>query len=209
LWVITREFFENTDIISAVMPPFDHFDFIAPYYDRFGRQERPEKLIAAACLPVDGRILDLGGGTGRVAQNLVREGLQVVVADVSSGMVRRANQKPDLQPVRTAAEALPFPSFSFERIVMVDAFHHVADQPQVAAEMWRVLKPQGRIVIEEPDIRVWGVKLISLFEKLLLMRSHFMAPAAIAGLFNGHGAAARIDTEQGVAWVVIDKGIIR
>ena len=191
------------------MPVFDHFGFIAPLYERFGRQARPEKLIAAAGLPSGGRLLDLGGGTGRVARFLVADVSQVVVADVSAGMLRLARLKPGLQPVRTLAETLPFPCGTFERVIMVDAFHHVADQFRVAAEMWRVLKPQGRIIIEEPDIRAGGVKLIALFEKLLLMRSHFMAPAVIAGLFKAPGACARIDADQGTAWVIIDKEIIR
>ena len=60
---------------------------------------------------------------------------------------------------------------------MVDALHHVIHQGQTAREMYRVLKPGGRIVIEEPDIRKFGVKLIAVAEKLLLMRSHFLSPA--------------------------------
>ena len=52
--------------------------------------------------------------------------------------------------------------------------------------MFRVLKPGGLLVIEEPDIRTFGVKLIAIAEKLLLMRSHFLAPEEITNLFpNG------------------------
>ena len=59
---------------------------------------------------------------------------------------------------------------------MVDALHHVINHGQTAREMYRVLKPGGRIVIEEPDIRSFYVKLIAVAEKLLLMRSHFLSP---------------------------------
>jgi demethylmenaquinone methyltransferase/2-methoxy-6-polyprenyl-1,4-benzoquinol methylase len=47
----------------------------------------------------------------------------------------------------------------------------------------RVLEPEGRSVIEEPDIRTFGVKLVALAEKILLMRSHFLSPIQIASLF--------------------------
>jgi demethylmenaquinone methyltransferase/2-methoxy-6-polyprenyl-1,4-benzoquinol methylase len=88
---------------------------------------------------------------------------------------------------------------------MVDALHHVYHQGQTACEMYRVLKPGGRIVIEEPDIRKFGVKLIAVAEKLLLMRSHFLAPQKIVDLFSFDSAKANIHATEGNAWVVIEK----
>jgi ubiquinone/menaquinone biosynthesis C-methylase UbiE len=187
------------------MPGFDHFSWIAPWYERFSRFSRREQFITLANLPVAGRLLDLGGGTGRIAYGLVGEVEQAVVADVSPGMLRQAGLKEGLRPVQAAGEQLPFPEDIFERVIMVDAFHHVADQRQVAREMWRVLKPDGRIVILEPDIRTTSVKLIAIAEKVLLMRSHFIDPQAIAALFIEFGATVHIEVEQGTAWVMIDK----
>jgi demethylmenaquinone methyltransferase/2-methoxy-6-polyprenyl-1,4-benzoquinol methylase len=67
----------------------------------------------------------------------------------------------------------------------------------------RVLKPGGRIVIEEPDIRAFGVKLIAVAEKLLLMRSHFLAPDQIVKLF-GSGKTSVV-TNDSTAWVVVTR----
>ncbi|NWG08428.1 MAG: class I SAM-dependent methyltransferase [Chloroflexi bacterium] len=179
--------------------PFDHFDVIAPIYARVTYSSL-NKMRELAALPVKGRLLDVGGGTGRVAsavRDLVDE---VVVADVSMGMLRQT-PRPALQPVCAFSEFLPFPSGSFERVILVDALHHVVHQPATADEMFRVLKPGGRIIIEEPDIRSFGVKLIALAEKLLLMRSHFLSPRQIADLFE----RATIHTEDSSAWVVVLK----
>ena len=179
--------------------PFDHFSAIAPIYAR-ATYSSLDSLRKYAGLPARGRLLDVGGGTGRVAsavRDLVDE---VVIADVSMGMSKQTPRS-TLQPVCAFSESLPFPSDSFERILMVDALHHVVDQPSTAKEMFRLLKPGGRIIIEEPDIRSFGVKLIALAEKLLLMRSHFLSPQQIAGLFKD----ATIHSEDSSAWVVVTK----
>lgn len=185
------------------MPPFDHFDFIAPLYHRVETYSNLDAMMSYADLPTAGRLLDVGGGTGRVANALREHAREVVLADPSRGMLRFAASRPDLQPAAAISEHLPFPNESFERVIMVDALHHVFNQAQTAREMWRVLKPGGRIVIEEPDIRSLGVKLIAVAEKLLLMRSHFLAPDRIAGLF-GH-AKSRVHAHELTVWVVIEK----
>ncbi len=183
--------------------PFDHFDFIAPLYNRIGDYSSLDVMIEAADLPTDGRLLDAGGGTGRVAFALRDQAAQVVVADVSLGMLGFAASKPGLRAAAAQSELLPFPDNSFDRIVMVDAFHHVIRQADTARELVRVLKPGGRIVIEEPDIRSFGVKLIALGEKLMLMRSHFLAPDQIAALFD----SARVITKDSSAWIVVEKNV--
>ncbi|MDO9301402.1 MAG: hypothetical protein Q7T89_08460, partial [Anaerolineales bacterium] len=61
----------------------------------------------------------------------------------------------------------------------------------------------GLLVIEEPDIRTFGVKLIALAEKLLLMRSHFLAPDEIMKLFPR--GEKNIRAEDGTAWVIVRK----
>jgi 2-polyprenyl-3-methyl-5-hydroxy-6-metoxy-1,4-benzoquinol methylase len=91
---------------------------------------------------------------------------------------------------------------------MVDVFHHVADQQGTLDEVWRTLQPGGKLVIEEPNIHNWVVKLIALGEKLLLMRSHFREPQEIIDMCNFTGVnKLDMHTEGGIAWVIIDKSI--
>ncbi len=181
--------------------PLDHFSLIAPIYAR-ARYHAIDRMREIAALPATGRLLDVGGGTGRVAlalQHLVDE---TIITDISMGMLEKA-PRPTLQPASCFSECLPFPSNSFERVIMVDAFHHVVDQPATACEMLRVLKPGGLLVIEEPDIRTSGVKLIAVGEKLLWMRSHFLTPAQIASLFPQ--AKTKIFTDGPTAWIAVEK----
>ncbi|MHB8088699.1 MAG: class I SAM-dependent methyltransferase [Anaerolineaceae bacterium] len=187
------------------MPLFDHFDFLAPFYEKFITPKDPQEMWTLADLPVSGALLDAGGGTGRVAQFMLGKANPVVVVDLSRKMLTEARQKNGLRPVCSHTEHLPFSDESFARIIMVDAFHHVCSQSQTVDELWRVLKPGGRIIIEEPDIRTFAVKLIALAEKLAFMRSHFLPPQQIANLFDSSDAWVRVETGKFNAWVIVEK----
>lgn len=180
-----------------------HFNLIAPIYDRVIPFARLEQMLKVLDLPHAGCLLDAGGGTGRVAHALRPHVGSVVVADVSRGMLAQARQK-DLAAASAETEHLPFPDGTFDRILMVDALHHVVHQAETVRELYRVLKAGGRLVIEEPDLRTFPVKLIAIAEKLALMRSHFLAPAQIAALFPPE-ARTRIESEDRNAWVVVEK----
>jgi len=183
----------------------DHFGLLAPIYDRIFGSVDVSDLVQLLRLS-GGRALDVGGGTGRVAQALCAVAGQVVVSDLSAGMLAQARQKLCLDAVQSHAEALPFPNDSFDGVVVVDALHHFCDQGRAMAELVRVLKPGGRLVIEEPDIRRWPVKLIALGERLLLMSSRFFAPADVARLATVAGGRTKIqDTGHLSFWVIVTK----
>jgi ubiquinone/menaquinone biosynthesis C-methylase UbiE len=187
------------------MPLFDHFDLLAPLYDKVIGHKEPVKIVELGGFPIDGIVLDAGGGTGRISQALLGKARQLVVLDLSFGMLKEASGKNGLVTVNSHTEALPFPDGIFDTVIMVDALHHVCDQAETAQELLRVVKPGGRIVIEEPDIGTLVVKAVALAEKLALMRSRFLSPVQIAGLFAGQGAKTQIERDSFNAWVVIER----
>lgn len=189
------------------MSKFDHFSFIGPIYDHiFGRHEDLELLAIANPAPED-RILDVGGGTGRVSILFKSKVQYIIVSDSAIGMARQAQGR-GLCTVVSHAEKLPYAAGQFDRVIMVDAFHHVADQQTTLDEMWRMTAPGGQIIIEEPDIQNFYVKLIALGEKLLLMRSHFVRPEVIAEMGTRNRAAeVAIERKNGNAWIIITKSV--
>ena len=150
-------------------------------------------------------VLDIGGGTGRVAEHVAATGARVLVVDPAPGMLSQARAKA-LDAARAVAEHLPFANDSIDRIYVVDALHHFADQPAAVRELVRVLRPGGRLVIEEPDLRHLAVKFVAVAEKVALMQSHFYSPPDLASLFAGAGGQVLDVTVQGwTAHVVISK----
>jgi demethylmenaquinone methyltransferase/2-methoxy-6-polyprenyl-1,4-benzoquinol methylase len=182
----------------------EHFNLIAGLYDRTARFTPSQALLRALDLPVQGLLLDAGGGTGRVAAGLRTLVGGVVVADVSRGMMKYAREK-DLDCVHAPAESLPFASETFDRIVMLDALHHVHRQELTLAELSRTLKPGGRLVIIEPDIHRFAVRLVALAEKLMLMRSRFLSGEKIAELLSKSDTKVRVEFEEANVWVVAEK----
>jgi ubiquinone/menaquinone biosynthesis C-methylase UbiE len=191
------------------MPLLDHFDILAPLYDRLITNPEETNIIHLAKLPTQGSLLDAGGGTGRIAQHLIGHATQVVVLDSSIKMLVQALNKDGLRAVGSETEFLPFSDASFERVTMVDALHHVAEQVRSLQELWRVLKPGGILVVEEPDIKHFGVKMVALAEKLALFRSHFLSPERISEHLEQLGARTRIVREKPNAWIIAEKPAAR
>jgi SAM-dependent methyltransferase len=92
-------------------------------------------------------VLDLGAGTGKLTRSLVAAGHRVTAVDPSEGMLAvLAAGLPEVRTVQAAAEDLPLPDASFDVVTVAQAWHWF-DQPVVAAECARVLRPGGLLAI--------------------------------------------------------------
>jgi SAM-dependent methyltransferase len=102
------------------------------------------------------RLLDLGAGGGRHAFEASRRGARVIALDADAaelkdvGAIFAAMDAHDVGAVNGDALRLPFPDASFDRIVCLNAFHHVPNPADVLNEMARVLRPGGIAGFSEP-----------------------------------------------------------
>ena len=168
---------------------------MAPWYDRAFRFLGAAELQRLLDLRDGLSILDIGGGTGRVSDALTCRCVRVVL-DASPGMLRQARAK-ELPTCYAVAERLPFADASIDRALMVDSLHHLNDQGLAVAEALRVLRPGGRLVIEEPNIRHRAIGVIAFVERLLPVRSRFLNSDDMAGLLRDAGGTVSAITGEG------------
>jgi ubiquinone/menaquinone biosynthesis C-methylase UbiE len=99
-----------------------------------------------------GRALDVGCGTGELANRLAWRGWHVVGLDLCESMVHRARHKlnGNGDRIRLAvadSEHLPFETGSFDVVTCANSFHHYPHQEAVVRELFRVLRPGGRLLL--------------------------------------------------------------
>jgi ubiquinone/menaquinone biosynthesis C-methylase UbiE len=103
-----------------------------------------------------GRALDVGCGKGRFARVVKDRNprAQVVASDISTKMLGYAD--PVLGRVASTMLDMPFPDASFDAAYATESLEHAVDVERAVAEICRVLKPGGRLVIIDKNAAQWG-----------------------------------------------------
>lgn len=163
------------------------FSSIAPRYDLLNRLlslgiDRRWRRAAAAQIPggAGGRHLDVATGTADVALEIFRRkgnGAFVAGADISLEMMRigrekaaRAGLANRMAFVRAPGEALPFRDGAFDSASVAFGIRNVIDRERGLAEMCRVVRRGGRVIVLEfslPDSSVIGAAYRFYFTKVL------------------------------------------
>ena len=111
----------------------------------------PPQVAEAAGLQAGQHVLDVACGTGVLACEAARRvtpGGRVTGLDRNPGMLEIARRKdPTVDWREGLAEALPFADAAFDAVVCQFGLMFFDDRAKALAEMWRVLKPGGRLVV--------------------------------------------------------------
>ena len=133
------------------------FDGVARNYDRTNtvlslRQDRSWRraVVRALDLRPGERVLDLAAGTGTSTEPFADLGANAVACDFSPGMLAvGAARRPDLPFVAGDAVALPFADASFDAVTISFGLRNVVEPQRALAELLRVTRPGGRVVVCE------------------------------------------------------------
>jgi SAM-dependent methyltransferase len=121
----------------------------------FASASTAEWVDGGARLGAADLVLDAGGGAGDLSRALAGRARQFVVADLTDELRaagRDAAERDGVANVlfvRAALEALPFADRSFDAVLCRFVVHHLADAAPALAELARVCRPAGRVVIAD------------------------------------------------------------
>ncbi len=130
-----RKYFEEYDLLNELIP----------------YQELMDAIVKHADIGSGDSVLDLGSGTGNVSMKIEELGGKVTAMDFSKeGIEIHRNKSAKVELIHgDITEPLPFPDQNFDVLVSNNVLYTIPREKRdsIAKEMYRVLKPGGRVVI--------------------------------------------------------------
>ena len=146
-----------------------------------------------------GRALDVGCGPGGNSAVLRGLGWDVVALDHSADAAAMARSR-GLPALRSDARSLPFADGTFDLVMSTDAWEHIEEDDQVAAEAHRVLRPGGELFVMVPaGMDLWSGHDLALGHVRRYERDALVALVERAGF--------RVDSVSG--WNVLLRPVAR
>ncbi|MDQ6524668.1 demethylmenaquinone methyltransferase [Nocardioides sp. LHD-245] len=195
------------------------FDAVARRYDltndilSFGQDRRWRREVLAAVDPSYGdRVLDLAAGTGTSSQPFLDAGAEVVPCDFSIGMLQVGKkQLPHLPFTAGDGTRLPFRDGTFDAVTISFGLRNIVDPLAGLAEMRRVTRPGGRLVVAEfshPTWAPWRTVYIEYLMKALPAVARTVSSSPDAYVYLAESIRAWPD-QRGLADLIADAGWTR
>jgi SAM-dependent methyltransferase len=138
------------------------------------------------------RLLDVGCGNGYVLAQYAKHGAEVYgvdLTDTALELTRRrfqfAGLKGDFRP--TDGDTLPYEDAMFDIACSMGVLHHIADSRPMIAEMRRVLKPGGRIILMLYHRHSWKYHVVLRLKRLLDPRYRGKSQQEALNMNDGNG----------------------
>lgn len=142
-----------TDKIAAMHARATSIGTWTDEYDDW-RPTYPDAAVDWLVPPNGAHVAEIGAGTGKLTDRLMERGLELDVVEPDGrmlGIIRRRH--PRLRTHQTGATSLPLGDASVDAVVVADAWHWFPKE-EAAAEVARVLRPNGRLGC------VWNVPVL-------------------------------------------------
>lgn len=161
----------------------DEYSLMDAAEDRMWWYRALHARVLDALKGASGRVLDAGCGTGGLLARLQRAMpyLDLVGVEWAAAASHRAAAKSGASVARGSVNALPFADASFDAAVTADVLCHAAVDPARAlAELHRVLRPGGRLVVNMPafpwlmsahDVRVHNARRQTAAQTAAMLRA--------------------------------------
>ncbi|MGH7500187.1 MAG: class I SAM-dependent methyltransferase [Longimicrobiales bacterium] len=146
----------RADLIAWNEAMVERYD-IERYYEqshgivRWLERRRLDTLHTLAAPKSGDLVLEVGCGAGHVLERF--ENVRRIGVDMSEGMLARSRRRLGnaVDLARGSAGSLPFASATFDIVLCTEVLEHVADPAAVIAELVRVVRPGGRVIVSIPN----------------------------------------------------------
>ena len=181
------------------------YDGIAESFDAIMNPYDLHRRVEVVCHELIGRqtfagrrILDVGCGTGWFSREAVQAGADVVAIDIGINLLRKVAETCGAKRVAADACLLCLPDDTFNIVLSSECVEHTADPKRALAEMCRVLKPEGILVVTVPN-QFW--RWAEVVARVLKLRPYeglenWLWWSELSGELRRHGM--RIDRMRGI-----------
>jgi len=146
---------------STKIADYKDFDYKSSYWVDVDRKYENETEHRTLCRLLDrlpqplNRVLDLGGGFGRLSPAYLPRCHQAILFDYAQHLLDEAKRQygEAMSYVQGNVYELPFDEGYIDCVVCVRVLHHIVDQEKFFNEVARVIKPGGNFIIEVPNKR--------------------------------------------------------
>ena len=142
----------------------DKFDDWMSIYDVTRRINLINKLIPADVSGMS--CLEVGCGTGKISKVLAPLVKRLTVSDLSENLAKEVGKQLGVDWLKQDACALNMPAESFDMIISSECIEHTPDPKKALAEMARVLKPGGFIIVTAPNKLWYPILWLSMVTKV-------------------------------------------
>jgi ubiquinone/menaquinone biosynthesis C-methylase UbiE len=150
-----RRFWERNPVAASAVPyPLGTPQYFS-YYDTLREANEPPAFSRALheyAAYTGKRVLDVGSGNGYVLSRYAAAGAQAHGVDLTEVAINLCRRRFELMKLAGrflvgSAESLPFDDESFDCVCSMGVLHHTPDTPRALGEIFRVLRPGGRVIL--------------------------------------------------------------
>lgn len=183
------------------------FKYYSKQYDKFMKifnLDKNKEIVKVLKDINNLEILDIGGGTGTLADTLINLGGNVTILDPEIKMTNIAKGKNSKVNILNGyLTNVGLNDELFDLIIMRDSFHHIEDKEETLKECKRLLNNKGKILIYEFDKTNIITKLIyiferSCFEKVKMLSKNEMKK--LASKYFNNGEIIEISSYEYIYW---------